>query len=314
MRVLITGGGGFLGSALGAALAGRGDAAIAFDTSFDLLRRSGAAAARVLAVPGDVTDMANVAQAMKEHRPDAVIHCAAIVSVLASLASPRNAVRVNVEGAINVFESMRLLGVRRVIHISSEETYGAFRAAKIDEEHPLNPVMPYGATKVAVEHLGRTYRDLYGLEVVNLRTSWVYGPLLPRNRVPKNLVDAAVAGRALHIASGADSAIDHTYVDDFVAGTLAALDCPRHAHDVYNLSSGTAPTLAEVVAAVRRVVPAAELSIGPGVYRHGDEIAIPRKGALDVSRARAAFNYVPKFDIEAGVRACVDALRARGGE
>lgn len=297
MRILVTGGGGFLGSALCRKLAARGDAVVAFDTIFG----------------GDITNPESISEAMRRHRPDAVIHCAAVVSVLSSLEHPRDTIRVNVEGSLNVFEAMRQFEVRRVIHISSEETYGEFRAPVIDEDHPLNPQMLYGVTKVAVEHLGRCYRDLHGLEVINLRTSWVYGPDLPRDRVPKNLIDAALAGRALHIPSGADSAIDHTYVDDFVDGTLAALDCPKHRYDVYNLSSGMAPTLAEVVAAVKQIVPGADVSVGPGVYRHGGRIPIPRKGALDLRRARAAFGYAPKFDIRAGLRAYAAARKSQTG-
>jgi nucleoside-diphosphate-sugar epimerase len=208
---------------------------------------------------------------------------------------------------------MRSSWVRRAIHISSEETYGEFRAPVVDESHPLDPVMPYGMSKVAVEHLGRFYRDVHGLEVINLRTSWVYGPDLPRDRVPKTLIDAALAGRSLHIPTGGDSAIDHTYVDDFVDGTLAALDCPRHPFDAYNLSSGTAPTLADVVAAVVEIVPGADVSIGPGVYRHGDRIPVPRKGALDLRRARETFGYAPKFDIRAGLRAYAAAKASRAG-
>lgn len=313
MRVFVTGGGGFLGSALTRRLAARGDHVIAFDRSLDLLARHAAPSSRIVAEQGDVTDAAGLDAALRRHRPDAVIHCAAVVSVLSSIESPVGTVRINVEGAVNLFEAMRACGVRRVIHISSEETYGEFRAPIVDEEHPLAPVMFYGVTKVAVEHLGRCYRDLYGLEVINLRTSWVYGPDLPRDRVPKNLIDAALAGRPLHLPSGADSAIDHTYVDDFVEGTLAALDCPRHPFDVYNLSSGTAPTLAEVVAAVKEIVPGADVSVGPGVYRHGDRIAVPRKGALDLRRAHAAFGYAPRFDIRAGLRAYVAAKTTQTG-
>jgi len=297
MRILVTGGGGFLGSALCRKLAARGDAVIAFDTIFG----------------GDITDPDSISEAIRSNQPDAVIHCAAMVSVLSSLASPRDTIRVNIEGSLNLFEAMRQFKVHRVIHISSEETYGEFRAPVIDEDHPLNPQMPYGVTKVAVEHLGRCYRDLHGLEVINLRTSWVYGPDLPRDRVPKNLIDAALAGRALHIPSGADSAIDHTYVDDFVDGTLAALDCQKHCYDVYNISSGMAPTLAEVVAAVKQIVPGADISVGPGVYRHGDRIPIPRKGALDLRRAREAFGYVPRFDIRAGLRAYAAAKTNQTG-
>jgi UDP-glucose 4-epimerase len=313
MRVFVTGGGGFLGSALARRLVARGDAVVAFDRSFHLLARDLAPSSQLITVLGDVTDADGLKAALHRHRPDAVIHCAAVVSVLSSIESPLDTVRINIEGSVNLFEAMRSSWVRRAIHISSEETYGEFRAPVVDENHPLDPVMPYGMSKVAVEHLGRFYRDVHGLEVINLRTSWVYGPDLPRDRVPKTLIDAALAGRPLHIPSGGDSAIDHTYIDDFVDGTLAALDCPRHPFDAYNLSSGTAPTLADVVAAVKEIVPGADVSIGPGVYRHGDRIPVPRKGALDLRRARDTFGYAPKFDIRAGLRAYAAAKASRAG-
>jgi UDP-glucose 4-epimerase len=308
MRVLVTGGGGFLGAAAVRALVARGDTAIAFDTQLATLSSTGpdGAAIRVL---GDITDMANVAQAVMTHKPDAILHCAAIVGVLSSLGSPINVVRVNVEGSLNVFEAMRLGAVRRCVHLSSEETYGAFRADKIDETHPLEPVMPYGICKVAVEQLGRSYGALHGLEVINLRTSWVYGPGLPRSRIPKTLVDAALAGQKLHIPSGADSAIDHTYVDDVVSAMLAALNHKVHRYDAYNIASGAAVTVAKIVGIVKDLIPGADLSVGPGPYRHGDRVELVRKGALDVSRAAAEFGWTPRYDIRAGLAAYVKAER-----
>lgn len=305
MRVLVTGSSGFLGAAVVRALLARGDTAIGFDTQ---VRQGGSADGRLVQVTGDITDSKRVTQTVAAHAPDAVIHCAAIVSVLSSVTSPMQIVRVNIEGSLNVFEAMRLGNVKRCIHISSEEAYGAFRADKIDETHPLDPVMPYGICKAAVEQFGRTYRDLHGLEVINLRPSWVYGPGLPRDRIPKNLIDAALAGRKLHVPSGADSAIDHTYVDDAVAAILAALDHQRHRYDAYNVGSGVAVSVSELIAIVRELVPGAELSVGLGPYRHGDRIEIVKKGALDVSRAAAEFGWRPRFDIRAGLAAYMKAV------
>jgi len=308
MRIFVTGGGGFLGAAAIRALLARGDTAIAFDTQLAGLADAGPAE-RLVRVLGDITDMANVAQGLAIHKPDAVLHCAAIVGVLSSLGSPINVVRVNVEGSLNVFEAMRLNGIRRCIQMSSEEAYGRFRADKIDETHPLDPVLPYGICKAAVEQLGRTYHDLYGLEVINLRTSWVYGPGLPRDRIPKNLVDAALAERELHIPTGADSAIDHTHVDDVVSAILVALDHAQHAYDVYNVASGTAATVAQMVSIIRDLIPGAQLSVGPGTYRHGDRVEAVRKGALDVSRAAAELGWKPRYDIRTGLAAYVKAAR-----
>lgn len=230
MRVLVTGSSGFLGAAATRGLLARGDTVIAFDAQPGSEAQADATD-RLIRVTGDVTDASGLVHTVLDHRPDAVIHCAAIVSVLSSIDNPVRVVRINVEGALNVFGAMRLGKVKRCIHISSEEAYGAFRADRIDETHPLDPFLPYGTCKAAVEHFGRTYRDLHGLEVINLRPSWVYGPGLPRDRIPKNLVDAALVGRPLHIPSGADSAIDHTYVDDVTAAILLALDHPRHRYE-----------------------------------------------------------------------------------
>ena len=307
MRVLITGGGGFLGAAASKALLARGDTAVAFDTHF--ASGSPPVSDHHIRVIGDITDMAALAQVVRTHQPQAVIHCAAIVGVLSSIGSPINIVRINVEGSINVFEAMRLGDIKRCIHISSEEAYGAFRVDKIDESHPLEPVLPYGICKATVEQLGRTYRDLHGLEVINLRTSWVYGPGLPRDRIPRNMVLAALEGRALHIPNGADTKIDHTHVDDWVTALLAALDHDQHRYDVYNVSSGQASTVTELAEIVSELIPGAQLSVGPGMYRHGNQIELVRKGALDVTRAREEFGWAPKFDIRSGLAAYVDALR-----
>jgi nucleoside-diphosphate-sugar epimerase len=308
MRILITGGGGFLGAAIARALAARGDTAIAFDTQLGTLSHE--TDPNIIRVPGDITDLANVAQALQHYRPDAVMHCAAIVGVLSSLGSPLNVVRVNVEGSLNVLEAMRLADVQRCVHVSSEEAYGAFLADRIDETHALNPVLPYGICKAAVEQLARTYRDLHGLEVIHLRTSWVYGPGLPRERVPKTLVEAALSGHPLHVASGAEVKIDHTYVDDFVTGALSALDHRTHRYDVYNIASGEAPTIAQIIEIIRSLVPGAQLSAGTGPYRHGDQVTMVRKGALDVGRAAADLGWRPRYGIRAGLARYVELLRA----
>lgn len=309
MRVLITGGGGFLGNAIANALVARGDIAIAFDTHFpETAIPDSGNGARVV---GDITDMAALGHTILTHQPDAVIHCAAIVGVLSAIGSPINIVRVNVEGSINVFEAMRMGKIKRCIHVSSEEAYGAFRAQRIDETHPLDPVLPYGICKATVEHLGRTYRDLHGLEVINLRTSWVYGLELPRDRIPRNLVMAALEGRELHIPTGADTAIDHTYVEDWVTAVLAALDHQKHKFDTYNISSGSAVTVTELAGIVSELIPGARLSVGPGRYRHGGLVELVPKGALDISRAQAEFGWKPAFDIRRGLAAYIDAIRTQ---
>jgi UDP-glucose 4-epimerase len=301
-RILITGAAGFIGTALVEALAGRGDDVAALDL------RPGArlealveAHANVTFHPGDVCEWPQLARAIQAHRPDAVIHLAAIVGVLHSLASPLQTMRVNVLGSISLMEAMRLFDVPRLINLSTEEIYGPFDAPLIDESHPSRPEQPYGISKYAVEQLGRDAARDHGLEVVHLRTCWVYGPRLPRPRVPKILIDAAIGGRRLHLASGGDFRVDHVYIDDLVAGILLALDKPHHRFDAYHIATGEAPSLAEIVRILQELVPGCDLAVGPGRYAFAEGIEAVAKGALDISRAQAELGYRPRFPIRAGL-------------
>ncbi len=310
-RIIVTGANGFIGVEVVKALAARSDEVVAFDIAVGpQLRALQERHRNVRIVPGEISEWHHIANLIRDVKPDTIVHCAAIVGVIASADAPFATMRVNIGGSLNVFESMRLFGVKRVVNISTEEVYGNFTADRITEDHPCFPVMPYGISKFAVEQLGRDYRRNHGIDAIHLRTCWVYGPGLPRARVPKTLVDAAVEGRTLHIASGGDFRVDHVYIDDLVTGILAALDKPEHRHDVYHVSSGEAPSLFEIVDILRDLVPGCDISIGPGPYLFGDRIQVVRKGALDTGRARDEFGYVPQFGIRKGLAAYVAARRA----
>lgn len=315
-HILVTGASGFIGLAVTRALLARGDRVSGFDAAISpgLAALAGPALA---IVPGEITEWPALAQVFARDKPDAVIHCAAIVGVPLSARAPITTVRVNIEGALNVLEAMRLFGTRRMIHLSSEETYGAFTAGRIDETHPQNPTMPYGITKLAVEHLARSHALLHETETIHIRTSWVYGPNFPRLRVPRVFIDKALAEEAYQLAGGADVRVDHTYIDDLVAGLLGALDLPTHPHDAYNMASGNAPSFAEMAHMVNELVPGARMSVGDGPFAWGDVDGKPlpavRKGALDVGRAHKAFGYKPRFDLRAGLAETIARERANLG-
>lgn len=309
--ILVTGAGGFVGHAILATLLRRGDRVVALEAG-DCARLTAYAGAEpgLSVAQGDVCDPDTVGRLFAMHEPRAVIHCAAIVGVLASLQSPRQLFRVNLEGSINLFEAMAEYRTPRMIHISSEEIYGAFESERIDEDHPQRPLHAYGISKAAVEHLGRSYRETHGVNCINIRTSWVYGPNFPRDRVPMNMIRAVARRELLLVPGGADERIDHTYLDDLVSGVLGALDCPDHPHDAYHVSSASSPSLAEIATILAELDPSAPpVTVGSGPYRHAGEVTMPRKGTLDCSRAAAAFGYKPKFDIRAGLEATLNAER-----
>lgn len=288
-KILVTGGCGWLGSAIVRALLDRGDAVVAADlTASPSIAALTARNPRLAREVADVGEWSQIVRLFQKHRPDAVVHTAAIVGVIYAAEIPVKALRVNVEGAINLFEAMRLSGVKRVVHISSEETYGDFLSPVIDEEHPQKPTSVYGLTKLATEHYGRVYSRDHGLECINVRTCWVYGPHLPRLRMPRTFVEAALRGEPYHQPDGGDLAVDQVYIDDTVAGVLLALDKPQHRFDAYNIATGVAPTIRDTANAVNRAIPGAKITVGDtGPYRHGGVVLSAVKGALDINRARA---------------------------
>ena len=260
---------------------------------------------------GDLCEWHQVTRLFREYTPDAVVHTAAIVGVVAAADIPIKTMRVNVEGSVNLFEAMVQSGVRRVVHISTEETYGDFLESVISEDHIQKPTSIYGLTKLAAEHYGRTYADRYGLECINVRTCWVYGPDLPRARVPKVFIDAALRGESFCLESGGDLAVDQVYIDDTVQGALLALDKPEHRFDAYHIATGVAPTIDDVARIVRELVPGADVRSQPGAYYHGGQFLTARKGALDISRARNELGYEPAYDLFRGISATIEAARAQ---
>jgi UDP-glucose 4-epimerase len=309
-RILVTGGSGFVGAEIVATLATRGDRVIAFDLrSSRRLDTLLALHDNVSFVAGEIVEWPNIAAIVQEFQPEAIVHCAAIVGVRASLDTPLQTMRVNVEGSMNVFEAMRLFGVRRMVHMSSEETYGHFQSERITEDHPQHPLMAYGVSKVTVEQLGRSYAQRYGLECLNVRACWVYGPGLPRARVPNTLIEAAAFNRPLHLPGGADFRVDHTYIDDIVDGTIRVLDHKDHPYDAYHISSGSATSLAEIVTILKELEPQADLSVGAGSLEFVPGLPVWTKGALDISRAGKVLGYKPRYDMRKGVAATLAAFR-----
>jgi nucleoside-diphosphate-sugar epimerase len=312
-KILVTGASGWLGSAIVDALLARGDAVVAADLAISPALGALAVGNQSLTTAvADLGEWHQVVRLFEAHRPDAVIHAAAIVGVIQAADIPIKALRVNVEGSVNLFEAMRLNGVKRVIHISSEETYGDFLKPVIDEDHSQKPLSVYGLTKLAVEHYGRIYSRNHGLECINVRTCWVYGPHLPRLRMPRTFVEAALRGEPFHQPDGGNLAVDQVYIADTVAGALLALNKPKHRFDAYNIATGKAPTLRDTADAVNRAIPGAKITVGDsGPYHLGGKVLSAVKGALDISRAKAELDYQPAYDLQRGIEATIAATRER---
>jgi UDP-glucose 4-epimerase len=309
---LITGGAGFLGAHLARALARRGNRVVAYDNflsgvpeSLKDLRDT------VKLVQGDILDVTFLIRTMMAEKVKRVIHTAALVSFLPSIEKPAFAAKINIEGTVNVLEASRILGVERVLDISSEEVYGTFQYEPADEDHPLSPTMPYAITKVTAENYEQFFYKFFGLDIIIVRTSWVYGVGLPRPRPPKIFIENSLKGIPTTLDCGADHKIDHTYINDFVQGTLLAFDVKTPQHRVFNIASGKANTYREMAEMIREIIPGSNITIGPGLIKHTNNLNAPQKGALDIKRATAELGYQPKYGLFEGLKQYVAQLKAK---
>src|SRR5690349_14510024 len=229
MRVLVTGGAGFIGSHLVDALLDRGDAvAIA-----DHLHRSprpwvGEALQRGAQLHAcDVRDLASVRRAFAAARPDVVLHLAAQVDVRRSIEDPALDAQINVAGTVSVLEAARVAGTRRVLLASTAAVYGDPDTLPIGEDTPIAPLSPYGTSKAAAEWYLGQYSRLHGLSTLALRMANVYGPRQdPHGEAGVVSIFcglSAEGGRGTVYGDGRQTR-DYVYVGDVVAAWLQAAD------------------------------------------------------------------------------------------
>jgi UDP-glucose 4-epimerase len=176
-------------------------------------------------VAGDVLDLPSLIRVMKDYRVERVIHMSALLS-RALEANPFLGYRVNVDGALNVFEACRLVDIKRVVYTSTKAVYAEPRGAHahptyepIDEEYPKAPWGVYGATKLFVENMGLIYNRLYGLDFVALRFATIYGPgkqahhaFFPPNRILRDFVESAILKKQPKVFQQVDQLDDLVYV------------------------------------------------------------------------------------------------------
>jgi UDP-glucuronate 4-epimerase len=320
-KILLTGGAGFIGSHVAEALMLRGAQLTIVDALDDFyspdwkranleeVRRRGAFQFE----QADICDFDRMRAIFAASEPDAVIHLAARAGVRPSIEQPRLYERVNVAGTLNLLDLCREFRVPRFVFGSSSSVYGADSPVPFSEEQvTLRPISPYAATKLAGELLAYTYAHVWGLQIVCLRFFTVYGPRQRPDLAIHRFTALMEAGEALPIFGNGSSARDYTYVDDIVAGVLAALDfkfaeragAASAAFEIFNLGNSSPVRLDELVAAIeratgrtaaRRVLP---LQVGD----------VPVTWA-DISRAERMLGYKPQVPLAEGLTRFVEWFR-----
>lgn len=322
-RVLLTGGAGFIGSNLAEALLGRGVGLTIVDNldsfyppawkkdNLEAIRQAGP----FQFFEADICDGKAFREVFAHSRPETVIHLAARAGVRPSIEQPVLYEQVNIAGTLKLLELCREYGVKKLLFGSSSSVYGATSKAPFSEDQmELRPISPYAATKLAGEMLCYTYAHLFALPVICLRFFTVYGPRQRPDLAIHKFTALMEAGKPVPIFGDGSSGRDYTFVDDIVAGILAALErVPQPENgapfEIFNLGNSHPVKLTELVELLERVTGRRAVR-EPKPLQPGD---VPLTWA-NITKADKALGYHPATRLEEGLARFVAWYRSTGAK
>ncbi len=305
MRILVTGGAGFIGSNVVDRFLELGHEVAVFDDLSTGFREFVHPKARFYA--GDLADAAAVDRCVTDFRPELVDHHAAQIDVRKSVSDPVRDARVNVLGSIGLLQACTRHGVRKVVYASTGGAlYGEGRQLPATEDHPVNPEAPYGASKHTVEHYLYLWRHLHGLDYTVLRYPNVYGPR--QNPHGEAGVNAIFIGLMLHgkrprIFGDGNAVRDYLYVSDVVDANVLVLE--QGSGEMLNLGTGIGTSVNDIVRELQALIGFKEDAIHDPA-RPGEVQRI----YLDASRARRVIGWEPRVGFADGLRKTLEWTRA----
>lgn len=307
-RVLVTGGAGFIGSHLSEALIENGFHVTAvdnFDPYYDpTIKEKNVEICRDLASgsngsyelrKGDILDQ-DVQKGLRGKNFDYIFHEAAQAGVRTSVKNPMKPNEVNVTGTLEILQLARDLDVKRFVNASSSSVYGKAEYLPFDEEHPTNPVSPYGVSKLAAENYCRVFHEVYGLSTVSLRYFTVYGPRMRPGMAISNFVTRCLHEEPPEIYGNGSKSRDFTYINDIVDANLSLIETNDADGEVLNIGSGGTITIENLA---NLIVKKTGASVEP-IYTdpvEGDTEATH----CNYDKAKNLINYGPNISIEEGI-------------
>jgi UDP-glucuronate 4-epimerase len=309
-NILITGGAGFIGSRLAKKLIEESDSEIIIIDNFNQYYDPKLKEARInnLLPQGkfklykaDITDLKELRKIFQENNIDAVIHEAAQAGVRYSLEAPFVYEKTNVAGTLNILECCKEFKVKKLVFASSSSVYGDCREAPFKEScRTDSPVSLYAATKKSVEMICHSYHSLYKIPMAGLRYFTVYGPWGRPDMALFKFTEKILKGEAIEVYGEGQMQRDFTYIDDIVAGTIAALEKDLN-FEIFNLGRGNPSGLMDFIEIL-------EKNLGVEAKK---EFLPMQKGDVsltyaDISKAKEMLNWQPKVSLEEGVANFVD--------
>lgn len=305
MRVIVTGGAGFIGSHVVDRLLADGNEVAAIDNLDPFYspaqKRANLADAlrneRFRLIEADLRDVPTLESTLQTINPDVVVHLAAKAGVRPSIERPALYAEVNLTGTINVLEAVRKLPVvPKFILASSSSVYGDRLQTPFRESDPVDrPVSPYAATKRACELITYTYHELYDIQATALRFFTAYGPRNRPDLAIYKFADLIDRGLPVPMFGDGTSMRDYTYIEDVVAGVTRAIDrCAGY--EIYNIGNHSPVELLRLIELIGR-----ELGKSPIVDRLPDQAGDVKRTFADISKARADLGFEPVVSIEEGI-------------
>jgi len=308
MKYLVTGGAGFIGSNLAAALVQRGDSVVVID-NFSTGKRENLDGIQdhVQLVEGSIADLAAVRKAMQG--VDFVLHQAALASVQRSVEDPISSNEVNVKGTLNVLVAARDAGVKRLVYAASSSAYGDTEELPKREDMAARPLSPYAVQKWVNEHYCKVFSTLYGLDTVCLRYFNVFGPRQdPASdyaAVIPIFVTRLLAGVTPTIYGDGEQSRDFTFIENVVDANLKACEGAAKQGAVVNIACGSRYTLNELFTNICDLLGiAAQPRYAPA--RAGDV----KHSMADITQARKLLGWEPRVDFASGLRRTVEWYRS----
>src|SRR5437588_3832340 len=303
MRILVTGGAGFIGSHLVEALLGDGHQVEILDDFNDfydpqLKRANISSFAKDIAVHDvDLRDGERVAKVFRNEKFDAIFHLAARAGVRPSIQQPQLYYDTNVAGTLHLLEGARTSGVQRFVFASSSSVYGAAKKIPFsEEEHLTQTLSPYASTKIAGEFLCSTYSHLYKLRIIAVRYFTVFGARQRPDLAIHQFTRKIQAGESIDQFGDGTTRRDYTYIDDIIQGTMAALKYDGPMFDVFNLGESETIQLKDLIFAIEETL-GKKAKINRLPEQPGD---MPLTCA-DISKARKLLGYNPKTKFQDGL-------------
>jgi UDP-glucose 4-epimerase len=311
MRVLVTGGAGFIGSHLVERLLTEGHTVRVLD-DFSSGRRENLTFAKPGAalevVEGDIRDTPDVRDAVAGM--EAIFHEAALVSVPRSVEDPELSCDINAHGTARVFDAARRAGVLRIVFASSAAVYGDTTTLPVSEREPARPLSPYGVDKRYTEELASLHAALYGVQAVPLRYFNVFGPRQdpssPYSGVISIFASRLLGGEAITMHGDGGQTRDFVYVADVVEANMRAMFGPYPGPAPLNVARGGRTSLNELAAILADIV-----GVVPRITHAPARAGDIRDSQADISEIRRALGYEPRWTVRAGLEALVASLRDR---